>query len=89
MHPIAATGPYHCVLLAPATLDTCGGPVIDAAARVLRLDGAPIPGLYGAGNCIASPAGQGYWGAGGTIGPALTYGYLAGRNAAREAEKHP
>ena len=82
MYPLTLDGPYYCAILGPATLDTCGGPVIDTSARVLRPDGSPIPGLFGAGNCIASPAGQGYWGAGGTIGPAITYGFIAGRNAA-------
>lgn len=82
--PSTATldGPYFCAILGPATLDTCGGPVIGPDARVLRPDGTPIPGLFGAGNCIASPAGQAYWGAGGTLGPAITFGFLAGRNAA-------
>lgn len=87
MYPLAATGPYYALLLGAATLDTCGGPRIDPAGRVLRDDGTPIPGLYGAGNAIASPAGHGYWGAGGTIGPALVFGFLAGQNAARETQR--
>lgn len=85
MYPISLEGPFYCMPLGAATLDTCGGPVIGPDARVLKGDGEAIPGLFGAGNCIASPVGQGYWGAGGTIGPALTFGYVAGRNAARES----
>jgi succinate dehydrogenase/fumarate reductase flavoprotein subunit len=74
--------PYHAIILASGTLDTNGGPMIDGQARVLSTIGEPIPGLYGAGNCIASPAGRAYWGGGCTLGLALTFGYLAGRNAA-------
>ncbi len=82
LHRFAPQGPYHCVILGAGALDTKGGPVIDASARVLAPSGEPIVGLYGAGNCIASPAGQAYWGAGGTIGLALTYGFIAGCEAA-------
>jgi hypothetical protein len=85
MHPLSDTGPYHAMLLGAGLLDTCGGPVIDADARVLRADGSPIPGLYAAGNAAAAPSGAGYWGAGGTIGPALVFGYLAGQHGARRA----
>ncbi|MBK9261652.1 MAG: FAD-dependent oxidoreductase [Polyangiaceae bacterium] len=88
MYPMSAAGPYYAVLLGAGTLDTCGGPVTAVDGHVLRPNGAPIPGLFGAGNCVASPAGRGYWGAGGTIGPALVFGFLAGIGAANEP-KHP
>ena len=82
MYPISSEGPYYCVILGPGALDTKGGPITDEFARVLDLDGDPIPGLYGAGNCVASPAAQTYWGPGGTIGPAVTFGAIAGAHAA-------
>jgi 3-oxosteroid 1-dehydrogenase len=87
MAPFKGEGPYYCILLGGATLDTKGGPVIDTGARVQHVNGNAIPGLYGAGNCIASPTGQAYWSGGSTIGPALIYGHIAGQNAAAEPEK--
>ncbi|MEA2524695.1 MAG: 3-oxosteroid 1-dehydrogenase, partial [Thermomicrobiales bacterium] len=87
MAPFKSEGPYYCILIGGMTLDTKGGPVIDTGARVQHVSGQAIPGLYGAGNCVASPSGQAYWSGGGTIGPAITYGYIAGKNAAAEAEK--
>jgi len=82
MHPLAGHGPYHAIILGAGALDTKGGPRINPDGQILSVDGKPIPGLYGAGNCIAAPAGQAYWSAGATIGSALTFGYLAGRHAA-------
>ncbi|BBX62547.1 3-ketosteroid-delta-1-dehydrogenase [Mycobacterium saskatchewanense] len=77
-------GPYYCILLGPGALDTKGGPRIDAAARVVGWSGQAIPGLFAAGNCAASITGQAYWGPGTTLGQGLTFGYIAGRNAAAE-----
>lgn len=87
MAAFSGNGPYHCIMLGGMTLDTKGGPVIDTGAHVMHVSGTPIPGLYGAGNCVASPAGQAYWSGGGTIGPAIAYGYIAGQNVAAEPEK--
>jgi 3-oxosteroid 1-dehydrogenase len=89
MHPLSESGPYHCVLVGPGALDTKGGPFTDGEGRVLDPHEAPIPGLYGAGNCVASPTGQAYWGPGCTIGVGLVFGYVAGRHAAREADRSP
>lgn len=74
--------PFYAVEISSGLLGTNGGPRTDGQARILGHDGAPIPGLLGAGNAIACPTGGIYAGAGGTLGPALTFGYIAGRTAA-------
>ncbi|MER5386660.1 3-oxosteroid 1-dehydrogenase [Streptomyces sp. NPDC002688] len=69
--------PFHAFRIVPGDLGTKGGLVTDARARVLRPDGTVIPGLYAAGNASAAVMGHSYAGAGSTIGPAMTFGYIA------------
>lgn len=74
-------GPYYAYEIHSGALGTKGGPRVDPDARVLDLDGQPIPGLYAAGNAMGSPFGMTYGGAGGTLGQAMVFGFLAGRHA--------
>ncbi|MEU6370578.1 3-oxosteroid 1-dehydrogenase [Streptomyces sp. NPDC046931] len=69
--------PYYAFKIVPGDLGTKGGLRTDARARVLRADGTVIPGLYAAGNASAAVMGHSYAGAGSTIGPAMTFGYVA------------
>lgn len=77
--------PYYAVELHSSTLGTKGGPRTTPSSEVLSVDGKVIPGLFAAGNVMAGPTGMVYGGAGGTLGPGLVFGYLAGRTAAGRA----
>lgn len=79
------TGPFYAVPINNGDLGTKGGLKCDAQARVLDGQGQPIAHLYAAGNCAASPFGDCYPGAGGTIGPALTFGFVAANHIAARA----
>lgn len=76
-----AKAPYYAMPIYPGDIGTNGGLATDERARVLDESGNPIGGLYAVGNNAASAMGESYPGAGVTIGPALTFGYLAARDA--------
>lgn len=76
-------GPFYAVKIVPGDLGTKGGLVTDEHARVLRADGSVVPGLYAAGNCSSAVMGHTYAGPGATIGPAMTFGYLAALDIAQ------
>jgi succinate dehydrogenase/fumarate reductase flavoprotein subunit len=84
MWPLSSEGPYYAALVTGGTLDTKGGPKATPDGQVVDDMDRPIPGLYGVGNCVASPSGKAYWAGGATLGPAITFGYLAARSAVRE-----
>jgi 3-oxosteroid 1-dehydrogenase len=84
-HPNLGTierAPYYALPVHIGAVGTSGGPRIDARGRIQHVRDRPIPGLYGAGNAVASPAGPAYFGGGTTIGMALVWGHIAGADAA-------
>lgn len=74
--------PYYAVQIHISTLGTIGGPLTTPDCEVLDVDNEIIPGLWAAGNAMASPTRMVYGGAGGSLGPALVFGFRAGRSAA-------
>jgi fumarate reductase flavoprotein subunit len=79
------TAPWYAVKVTGALFHTQGGLVVDAAARVLRRDGTPLPNLYAGGGAARGISGPGGWGylAGNGLLTATTFGRLAGESAAR------
>ncbi len=77
--------PFYAITMVPGDLGTKGGLSTDGHGRVLREDGTVIDGLYAAGNVSAPVMGHTYAGPGATIGPALTFGYLAARHIVERA----
>ncbi|NIW37753.1 MAG: FAD-binding protein, partial [Gemmatimonadetes bacterium] len=75
--------PYYALRVQPGYLGTKGGLQTDEKARVLDQERRPIAGLFATGNTAASVMGPTYPGAGGTLGPALTFGYVAGKEAGK------
>jgi 3-oxosteroid 1-dehydrogenase len=76
-----AVAPFYAVPVVPGDVSTFGGVVCDQHARVLRGDGSVIAGLYATGACSASVMGRAYPGAGASIGPSFTWGYVAASHA--------
>jgi succinate dehydrogenase/fumarate reductase flavoprotein subunit len=82
LHQIGAP-PYYAFQLVLGDLGTSGGLRTDEYARVLRDDDSVIAGLYATGNVTAAVMGRSYAGAGATIGPAMTFGYVAAKHIAQ------
>lgn len=70
-------GPFYAMRLDAGDIGTKGGLLTNEKAQVVRDDGSTIEGLYAIGNCSASVMGTSYPGAGATLGPAMTFGYIA------------
>ncbi len=75
------TPPFYGIEAYAGDLGTKGGLRADERGRVLKESGEAIPGLYAVGNCSAALMGPTYAGAGATLGPAMTFGYIAARDA--------
>lgn len=78
-------GPFYAVEIVIGDLGTFAGLSTDTVARVTGANGRPIAGLYAVGNDMASVMGGAYPGGGITLGPAMTFGYVAARHIAQEA----
>jgi 3-oxosteroid 1-dehydrogenase len=74
--------PYYAFQIILGDLGTSGGLRTDEYARVLRSDDSVVKGLYAVGNTSAAVMGRSYAGAGATIGPAMTFGYVAAKHIA-------
>ena len=75
-------GPFYAVRIVPGSFGTFAGLATDARARVLDAGDSPVPGLYAVGNDQASVMGGHYPAGGINIGPAMAFGYVAGRDLA-------
>ncbi|UNB54673.1 FAD-binding protein [Mycolicibacterium sp. YH-1] len=87
LHPLGKP-PYYAFEIILGDLGTSGGLRTDEFARVLREDDSVIDGLYATGNATAAVMGRSYAGAGATIGPAMTFGYVAARHIAAAGADH-
>jgi 3-oxosteroid 1-dehydrogenase len=76
-----AEAPFYAVQVHPGDIGTKGGILTNADASALDTEGKVIPGLYAIGNCSASSMGRYYPGAGATLGPAMTFGFVAANHA--------
>jgi succinate dehydrogenase/fumarate reductase flavoprotein subunit len=88
LYPIGEP-PYYAFRIVLGDLGTSGGLLTDEHARVLRPDGTVVPGLYAVGNTSAAVMGRSYAGAGATIGPAMTFGFVAAKHLATQALNSP
>lgn len=76
--------PYYAIKLVVGDIGTFAGLATNGSSQVLDQQNQAIPGLYAVGNDIASIMGGNYPGAGITLGPALTFGYIVGVSLAQD-----
>jgi 3-oxosteroid 1-dehydrogenase len=81
-------GPFAAIPVYPGDVSTYGGLLTDEHARVLRDDGSVIAGLYATGTTTASVLARTSPGAGASIGPSFTWGYVAAQHAAAGTDQH-
>ncbi len=72
--------PFYAFQARPGDIGTKGGIDVDVNAQAVTESGTPIAGLYAIGNCSSSVMGHSYPGAGATLGPAMTFGYVAAKH---------
>lgn len=76
--------PYYGVRVTPGILTTYPGLSTDEYARVLDTDSRPIAGVYAVGSDMLTLGGGGYLGGGANLGPAMTFGFIAGQSLAAD-----
>ncbi|MFM0394975.1 FAD-binding protein [Paraburkholderia phytofirmans] len=78
-HPrsVLEKAPFWVVKIYPGDIGTKGGLVINEFGQVMRVNDTPLEGLYACGNSTASVMGSTYPSAGGTVGPAMVFAYIA------------
>jgi 3-oxosteroid 1-dehydrogenase len=78
-------GPYYAIRIDLGDMGTKGGLRIDKHARVVRKDSTPIDGLYATGNTTGTIFNRAYPGSGSTLGPAMTFAFIAANHMANHA----
>jgi succinate dehydrogenase/fumarate reductase flavoprotein subunit len=80
-------GPYYAIKIVVGEIGTFAGLLTNEFCQVLTQAREPVNGLYAVGNDAASIMGGNYPGAGITLGPALTFGYVVGNALANQAKR--
>lgn len=82
-------GPFYAIKIVVGEIGTFAGLLTDEFCQVLTQARQPVKGLYAIGNDAASIMGGNYPGAGITLGPALTFGYVVGQALAKQTDRSP